>query len=573
MTGNGSANTLIGNSAANVITGGALADAMDGHDGSDIYIIAAAADYAAGESINDTGVTGTDQLRYTATAAGTLTLNNLLKGLESVVVGTGTAAAAVTTGRTAINVNASAVTYGLTITGNNGANVLTGTAYADTLNGNGGNDTLDGGAGADAMSGGVGNDTYVVNDAGDIVTEAASAGTDLVQVAIAAPGGTYALANNVENATLTNTIAYNLTGNALANTLTGNTAANTLDGGAGGDTLAGLGGDDLYLVDLTTGGTLQDTVTEAAGGGTDTIRLRGASTNTTARTIALAANMENLDASGAGSSLLNLTGNLLDNTITGDDGTNVITGGAGTDSLFGNGGNDIFVFAALADYTVGEFVDGGLGADEFRFTSTSASTLALNASMTGVESVIVGTGTAATATTTGTTAINVNASAVDYGLTVTGNNGANSLTGTGFNDVLSGNAGNDTLTGGAGDDRLFGGLGNDTLTGGLGADSFVFNSTPNATSNLDLITDFNVADDTIELARSIFTALGSATGTLSADAFVIGSAAADATDRIIYNSATGALLYDTNGNAVGGSTQIATLSTGLALTNNDFKVV
>jgi Ca2+-binding RTX toxin-like protein len=54
---------------------------------------------------------------------------------------------------------------------------------------------------------------------------------------------------------------------------------------------------------------------------------------------------------------------------------------------------------------------------------------------------------------------------------------------------------------------------------------------------------------------------------------LIGTAAADATDRIIYNATTGALLYGSNGSAAGGSVQIATLATGLAMTNNDFLII
>jgi Ca2+-binding RTX toxin-like protein len=60
---------------------------------------------------------------------------------------------------------------------------------------------------------------------------------------------------------------------------------------------------------------------------------------------------------------------------------------------------------------------------------------------------------------------------------------------------------------------------------------------------------------------------------LDADAFHIGAAAADAEDRIIYNEMTGALIFDSNGNAAGGATQFAQLATGLALTNADFVVV
>jgi Ca2+-binding RTX toxin-like protein len=64
-----------------------------------------------------------------------------------------------------------------------------------------------------------------------------------------------------------------------------------------------------------------------------------------------------------------------------------------------------------------------------------------------------------------------------------------------------------------------------------------------------------------------------ATGTLDAAFFRIGTAAADANDYIVYNSLTGALIYDANGSAAGGAIQFATLSTGLSLTNADFVVI
>ena len=46
-------------------------------------------------------------------------------------------------------------------------------ARRNVLTGFDGNDTLNGGAGADTLIGGAGNDTYVVDNAGDVVTEAA----------------------------------------------------------------------------------------------------------------------------------------------------------------------------------------------------------------------------------------------------------------------------------------------------------------------------------------------------------------------------------------------------------------
>ena len=116
------------------------------------------------------------------------------------------------------------------------------------------------------------------------------------------------------------------------------------------------------------------------------------------------------------------------------------------------------------------------------------------------------------------------------------------LTGTG-NINATGNSANNTLTGNTGNNVLNGGAGNDVLIGGAGADTFLFNTALSAATNVDTIDDFSVPADTIRLEDAIFAALG-ATGTLAAAAFHIGAAAADASDRIIYNSVTGALTYD-----------------------------
>jgi Ca2+-binding RTX toxin-like protein len=138
-------------------------------------------------------------------------------------------------------------------------------------------------------------------------------------------------------------------------------------------------------------------------------------------------------------------------------------------------------------------------------------------------------------------------------------------------DLLSGGVGKDTLDGKSGNDTLYGDKGKDDLTGGPGHDAFVFAETIES-AKADTITDFAPGKDAIWLSASIFTALGGL-GTLGAGKFHIGSSAHNSSDRIIYNDATGALIYDKNGDQSGGAKHFATLDAGLALTHNDFIVV
>lgn len=289
-----------------------------------------------------------------------------------------------------------------------------------------GADTLAGTTGIDQLEGLAGNDTYVVNNAGDIVLEVASAGTDLVQSSI-----TYTLPLNVENLTLTGTAAINGTGNSTANTLTGNAGNNILDGGAGADTLAGGAGNDTYLVDNT-----GDVVTEAANAGTDTVQ---SLVNWT-----LGTNLENLVLTGTAA--INGTGNALANVLTGNSAANVLTGRAGDDTYV-VGAGDTTIEAASA------------GIDTVQ--SAIAWTLTAN-----VENLVL----------TGTTAVNG-----------AGNTLNNQLTGNSANNTLTGDAGNDVLDGGAGADILIGGVGNDTykLGRGYGADTVQENDA--TAGNLDVM--------------------------------------------------------------------------------------
>jgi Ca2+-binding RTX toxin-like protein len=151
---------------------------------------------------------------------------------------------------------------------------------------------------------------------------------------------------------------------------------------------------------------------------------------------------------------------------------------------------------------------------------------------------------------------------------LTGNDGANTLDGGLGRDSLFGGTGNDSLAGGADNDVLNGGTGVDALVGGSGQDTFQFTNT----ANNDKLTDFSVIDDTIQLENSVFNKL-TATGALNTSYLKIGTAAADSNDYLIYNKATGALLYDADGNGAGAAVQLATLGVNLALTNADFVVI
>ena len=157
----------------------------------------------------------------------------------------------------------------------------------------------------------------------------------------------------------------------------------------------------------------------------------------------------------------------------------------------------------------------------------------------------------------------------------TGNASYNSLNGAAGNDFLQGLGGNDTLNGAAGNDFLYGGAGKDTLAGGAGYDYFVFNTAINSATNVDRITDFNVVQDTIRLENAVMPGLGSHVGTLYSTAFWKSTTglAHDGNDRIIYETDTGWLNYDSNGSAAGGAVHIATLNPNLALTHADFFVI
>jgi serralysin len=153
-----------------------------------------------------------------------------------------------------------------------------------------------------------------------------------------------------------------------------------------------------------------------------------------------------------------------------------------------------------------------------------------------------------------------------------GGSGADQVTGNAAANALSGGNGSDRLSGLESNDTLRGGGGNDTLAGNAGRDSFIFDARPSRTANSDRIVDFNVADDGFILDNGVFTKLMK-TGKLSSAAFWTGAAAHDANDRIIYNKATGAVLYDADGTGRTASVQFAVVGKNLKMSPADFFVV
>ena len=131
-----------------------------------------------------------------------------------------------------------------------------------TLHGNSGANRLDGGEGADWLAGGVGDDTYVLDDVGDVVVEAAGEGFDLIRTTLEG----YVLGTDLEGLVLEGTQSLSGYGNALDNVLIGNTGANLLQGEDGNDTLAGWRGNDWLQ-----GGAGRDTYAFSRGDGVDVV--------------------------------------------------------------------------------------------------------------------------------------------------------------------------------------------------------------------------------------------------------------------------------------------------------------
>ncbi|TXR46370.1 peroxidase family protein [Phyllobacterium endophyticum] len=479
LAGTAGNDTLIGNSGFDLLFGNDGADDMQGGLGEDLLIGGAGNDDLNGGDDLDTLAGGLGNDTYVDDNAEDLIIELTGEGTDTVE----TLAAAFTLAANVENLEYTGVDADQFVgTGNELNNVITGGDLADTLNGLGGNDTLNGGigadtlnggdgndtlnggddndalngglgtdtlnggAGADSMAGGADNDTYVVDDAGDVVTEAAAAGTDQVNASVS-----YTLAAEVENLTLTGNAAINGTGNALSNTIIGNNAANEIFAGGGVDTINAGDGNDL--VD---GGEGNDNINAGlgdnviiGGGGNDTIVLNTANG---------VDDIIRYTATGFGS-----------DTITGFD----ATGPA----------QDRIDLSALG-VTTANF-------SNRVFESVSGSGTLLTIRENGPASTILGT-----IQINGIAPANIDET--DFILATPGNiiNGTAAgatHNGTANADTINALGGNDTVNAGGGNDTINGGTGNDTLNGDAGDDTFNWNAnTPpppatNVTDGRDVI--------------------------------------------------------------------------------------
>lgn len=253
--------------------------------------------------------------------------------------------------------------YADQIAGSSEADALYGFSGDDHIDAGDGHDVLDGGLGADTLMGAGGDDAYVVDNARDIVAEFVNEGVDTVSSYV-----TWELGTSLEHLTLLGNQNINGAGNRFANVITGNSGSNRLEGGDGIDTVIGGSGNDFYVVRLTSDG-LEDTVVEQ-GPATDVDTVRITQTAAFASRFELVAprNIEVVDASRTGFSLIDLRGNASDNVIVGNEAGNALAGAAGRDALRGGAGEDTLNGGHGADT-----LSGGTGVDAFMFDSLEGS--------------------------------------------------------------------------------------------------------------------------------------------------------------------------------------------------------
>jgi serralysin len=534
LRGDAGADTLEGGSDNDDLNGGAGSDVLRGGEGYDFAVYSSAT----------SGVTASlaNAWRNTGEAAGDS--YTAIEGLQ------GSGYADVLEGNSANN----------DLHGRAGNDRLYGLDGRDFLSGGAGDDRLYGGAGADWLHGGDGFDIVeystatagVVVDRQDMTRNTGDAAGDEYQDNIEAVGGT-AYNDHLYDDGGSHEL-YGLGGN---DRLWGRDGNDYLEGGDGHDRLYGGAGADVFH----------------GGDGFDIVEYAGATSGVLVDRQAMWRNAgdaagdafrDNIDAVG---------GTGYGDLIYDDGGSHELYGLGGSDQLWGRGGNDYLEGGDGYDLLNGgsgaDRLDGGAGIDTASYEdATSGVAVDLTAGR-GYSGDAAGDVLLSIETLEGS----------GYGDWLSGNEAANSLIGHGGNDELLGQGGADTLAGGSGHDTLVGGSGVDHLTGGSGADVFRFDAV--GSGHADIITDFAVGVDQIQLDTRFFSGLpapvapevgwsGAVVGSLKSSAFGLGAGATTWAQRVIYNGSTGELFYDHDGSGGLAQVKIAQLSSGLALSYTSF---
>lgn len=490
------------------------------------------------------------------------------------------------------------------------ANILTGGLEDDQLLGLGGADSLSGSDGEDKIEGGLGNDTLLGGAGDDFLSD-----IDSQVVGIELVGG----GND------------SFVGGAGADFILDFWGNNTLNGGAdgdlfvaaaitGGSRVTGGSGQDIYFLGTLSPSTYYESLDFDVGAGGDFLHIgallsisaqsgfyQGGNPFTQGFVQFLALGPDTLvqfDDDGPGGPAVYTTRITLKNVAPAsvsktENVTGFVTGGSGDDNLVGGTGDQAIFAAAGSDTLNGgagaDSMHGGTGRDRYLVddrddivienSNASAVGLGDDGSDSGPNALddFIDTVVAAVTYSLEDVAFVENLTLSSAAVDATGNPLANVLKGNGLsntlvgldgNDTLDGAGGRDKLQGGTGSDVLVGGAGKDTLTGSAGADMYDFNTALNASTNVDTITAYSLAGDLMRLDNDIF--MGLASGTLAGSQYyeaAAATAANDASDRIIYNTANGKLYFDADGSGNGDSVLFAILSGAPNIGAADFLIV
>lgn len=514
LVGGQGGDTLFGGNDNDVLNGGLGADTLNGGDGNDVLHSNSGAD-DGGDQLDGGG--GTDSAivgRQYATTAFALDLSraasvlalgdgSTLISIEQVTFLSGTGDDTLTASAFESSAGAGDGANYNRIYGGGGNDTLTASSRGAELEGETGDDTLNGGVASDRLYGGRGNDVIYDGDTetssaadvlqggndydvifsrlgGDEIDGGSEDDTLVIDLAFLTSGKTLTLAQaaqtgetivagdgtryrNIElveislgsgddivNIDTGNTYVYAGSGNDDINAGNGNDliygqeGSDTISGGAGNDSLSGndgdntLDGEDGFDTALYFGGPGGVYVDLTAGRGYWSVGGNGFASGFDANLVAGVDVLISIEA---------VHGTVWDDYFIGSAANELFAPELGTD--FGDGGDGFDILdvqnaggAVFADFTIGRLVSG----DSLK-------------TFVNFEQIISGD----------------------------------------FDDSLTGDENGNGFIAGEGNDTITGGLGNDTLTGGSGGDTFVRDANDASGAQSDVVTDFSVAEDRIDL--------------------------------------------------------------------------